>query len=186
MKTATIITAIERIRRINRIIALSAGGVLSLCVLLIIIDVLLRTIGISFGGAEEISGYVMAAVSSWGMSYAMTECAHVRIDLIRQHLNRPGKALLDLVAIVAMAGVAIIVAFRCIPVLGKSLSNQSKANTVLETPLWIPQTVWLSGWLYFALCASTLVLLALILLLHRDYDGVDALVGSHSEMELES
>lgn len=186
MKTATIITAIERIRQINRIIALGAGGVLSLCVLLIIVDIVLRTIGISFGGAEEISGYVMAAVSSWGMSYAMTERAHVRIDLIRQHLNRPGKSLMDLLAILAMAGVAIIVAFQCIPVLGKSISNLSKANTVLETPLWIPQTVWLSGWLYFALCASTLVFLTVILLLHRDYDSADALVGSRGEMELDS
>ena len=44
-------------------------------------------------------------------------------------------------------------------VLGKSLAGNATANTPLETPLWIPQSIWLAGWFWFA--AASLVLLCL-------------------------
>lgn len=176
---------IAAIRRINRVVALLVGLVLTGCVALIIAEIVLRELGISLGGSEEISGYVMAGVASWGMSYALTELAHVRIDLIRLRLRRRGKAMLDLLAIVALAAVASVIAVQCWPVLSKTLVRGSTANTPLETPLWIPQTIWFSGWIWFALCSCTLVVLTLILLARRDYDTADMLVGARSELELE-
>lgn len=178
-------TVIAAIRRTNRIIALLVGLVLTGTVILIISEILLREVGISLGGAEEISGYVMAGVASWGMSYALTELAHVRIDLVRLRLRQRGKALLDLIAIVALAGVASIVAFQCWPVLEKTIERGSRANTPLETPLWIPQTIWLSGWVWFAVSSCVLVILTLILLMRRDFIAADTLVGARSEVELE-
>jgi len=178
-------TMLAAIRRINRFIALLVGLVLTGTVILIIAEILLREVGISLGGAEEISGYVMAGVASWGMSYALIELAHVRIDLIRLRLEKRGRAMLDLIAIVALAGVASLVAFQCWPVLEKTLERGSRANTVLETPLWIPQTIWLSGWIWFAVSSCLLVILTLVLLMRRDFDQADALVGARSEVELE-
>ena len=128
----------------------------------------------------------MAGVASWGMSYALTELAHVRIDLIRLRLQTRGRALLDLIAIVALAGVASLVAFQCWPVLEKTIERGSRANTTLETPLWIPQTIWLSGWIWFAVSACVLVILSLVLMMRRDFDQADALVGARSEVELET
>tara|TARA_R110002049_G_scaffold300752_6_gene492212 strand:- start:53464 stop:54012 length:549 start_codon:yes stop_codon:yes gene_type:complete len=179
-------TLIAAIRRTNRIIALLVGLVLTGTVILIIAEIVLREVGISLGGAEEISGYVMAGVASWGMSYALTELAHVRIDLIRLRLQTRGRALLDLIAIVALAGVASLVAFQCWPVLEKTIERGSRANTALETPLWIPQTIWLSGWIWFAVSACVLVILSLVLMMRRDFDQADALVGARSEVELET
>lgn len=57
---------IAAIRRTNRFIALLVGLVLTGSVILIIAEILLREVGVSLGGAEEISGYVMAGVASWG------------------------------------------------------------------------------------------------------------------------
>ena len=179
-------TLIAAIRRTNRIIALLVGLVLTGTVILIIAEIVLREVGISLGGAEEISGYVMAGVAGWGMSYALTELAHVRIDLIRLRLQTRGRALLDLIAIVALAGVASLVAFQCWPVLEKTIERGSRANTALETPLWLPQTIWLSGWIWFAVSACVLVILSLVLMMRRDFDQADALVGARSEVELET
>ncbi|WP_430474307.1 TRAP transporter small permease subunit [Thalassospira lucentensis] len=178
-------TMLAAIRRTNRFIALLVGLVLTGTVILIIAEILLREVGISLGGAEEISGYVMAGVASWGMSYALTELAHVRIDMIRLRLQKRGRALLDLIAIVALAGVASLVAFQSWPVLEKTIERGSRANTVLETPLWIPQTIWLSGWIWFAMSSCILVILTLVLLMRRDFDQAEALVGARSELELE-
>lgn len=177
---------IAAIRRINRMIALLVGLVLTGCVILIIADILLREVGISFGGADEISGYVMAGVASWGMSYALTELAHVRIDLIRLRLRQRGKAMLDLLAIIALAATSIVIAVQSWPVLQKTIERGSRANTPLETPLWIPQSIWLSGWIWFAVCSSILVILTLSLLLKRNLEQADALVGARSELELEA
>ncbi|MCC9620503.1 TRAP transporter small permease [Thalassospira sp. MA62] len=176
---------IAAIRRTNRIIALLVGLVLMGCVMLIIAEIVLREIGISLGGAEEISGYVMAGVASWGMSYTLTELAHVRIDLIRLRLHQRGKALMDLLSIVALAGVATVVAVQCWPVLSKTIQRGSTANTPLETPLWIPQAIWFSGWVWFAVCSCLLVILTLVLLVRRELIKADTLVGARSEMELE-
>lgn len=176
---------ITALRRINKGIALLVGLVLACSVVLIILDICLREMGVSFGGAEEISGYVMAGVTSWGASYTLTELAHVRIDLVRMRLKSRGQALLDLLSIVLLAGTAIVIAFECWPVLEKTISRGSHANTPLETPLWIPQVFWFSGWLWFAICSSFLVLLALVLLAKGDLKKADALVGARSELELE-
>lgn len=178
-------SVIAAIRRTNRIIALLVGLVLTGTVVLIISEIVLREVGISLGGAEEISGYVMAGVASWGMSFALTELAHVRIDLVRLRLRQRGKALLDLISIVALAAVATIVAFQCWPVLAKTIERGSRANTALETPLWIPQVIWFSGWTWFAVSSCVLVILTLVLLMRREFIVADTLVGARSEVELE-
>ena len=153
--------------------------------LLILVDVVLRHFGVTFGGSDEISGYVMAGVASWGMSFTLTELAHVRIDLIRLRLRPVGKAVLDLIAILALAVTAVTIAFECWPVLHTTIANHTLANTPLATPLWIPQTIWFAGWLWFALSSSLLVLLTVVLLAKGDLKRADALVGARTEMELE-
>jgi len=55
----------------NRLIVLVLGSILGLCVALVIVDITLRKFGSSLGGTDEISGYVMALVTAWGMSYAL-------------------------------------------------------------------------------------------------------------------
>ena len=70
------------LRRANRLVALALGVALVGTVLFVLIDVIGRKTGWgSLGGSDEISGYVMAAVASWGLSCALLDRAHVRIDL---------------------------------------------------------------------------------------------------------
>ncbi len=173
------------LRRSNRLIALAVGLFLIATILFILLDIALRQIGLSFGGSDEISGYVMAGVASWGLAFALLEQAHVRIDLIRLKLRPLGKAALDLLAILALAATAAVIAWHAWSVLGKTLTRGSTANTVLETPLWIPQSVWFAGWVWFALTSCLLALLATALLLRRDLRQMDAIVGTRSELETE-
>ena len=149
---------LERTRRANAVVALAVGVLLAATALFILVDITLRQLGRSLGGSDEIAGYVMAITASWGLGYALVELAHVRIDLVHRRLPGAGRALLDVIAIAALALTVALVAFQCWPVLGKSLSRGSRANTPLETPLWIPQSLWFGGWIWFA--ATALVLLA--------------------------
>jgi TRAP-type C4-dicarboxylate transport system permease small subunit len=179
MTPAAIVAAL---RRANDAIAMAVGGLLLLCVGLILVEVLLRRLGLgALGGTDEISGYAMAGATSWGMAYALTALAHVRIDLLRGRAPQPARALLDLLALATLAGVALLVAWKGWDVLARTLQNGSRANTPLETPLWIPQTLWWSGWVWFALAATALWIAAALMLLRGETEAVDAAIGARDE-----
>jgi len=179
---------VDRIRcaliGINRLVALILGLALILTVLFILTDVVMRKFGLgSLGGSDEISGYVMAAVASWGLPCALIQRAHVRIDVIRQKLVGRGRAAMDLFAMIAANAVVVLIAYQCWPVLQKTLERGSRANTPLETPLWIPQGIWFGGWLWFAVTATILTLIGLVYLAEGRRDAFDATLGIGSEVE---
>ena len=80
--------------------------------------------------------------------------------------------------------IVLLVAFQSWPALQKTLERGSRANTPLETPLWIPQGIWFAGWLWFALTATALSLIALVYLIRGRRDAFEAAVGIGSEAEL--
>ncbi len=151
------------LRSINRTIALVVGLGLLVCVGYVLLEITLRRLGSSLGGTTEISGYVMAVTTAWGMGFALMELSHVRIEVLRARFAPPAQVFLDLLAMLVMSATVVIIAFRAWPVLSRSITNNSRANTVLETPLWIPQSLWFAGWLWFALMCCAVTLLALVL-----------------------
>ena len=150
--------AVGALRAINDRIAVVAGLGFLATAGVILADIVARRLGRSFGGTDEISGYVMAVATSWAMAYALTRLAHVRIDLVRAKLPLKGRALMDCLALWVLAGTSLFIAVRTWPVLERSLRLGSTANTPLETPLWIPQSLWFAGWVWFAVSASILAL----------------------------
>jgi len=164
---------LQRLRSANAMVALGVGVVLSATALFILSDITLRQFGEGLGGSDEIAGYVMAVTASWGLGYALVEMAHVRIDLVHRRLPGSGRALFDVVAIASLALTVALIAFQCWPVLQKSLERGSRANTPLETPLWIPQSLWLGGWLWFALSALIMLAAAIGLLVQRRREPFD-------------
>ncbi|TYC48703.1 TRAP transporter small permease [Rhodobacterales bacterium] len=169
------------IRRINDRIAIAVGLMLLACVAFTLIEIVARRVGGSLGGVDEISGYVMAITTSWGISYALTEQAHVRIDLLRQRLLPLGRAIFDALALLCLAATAIVVAWRGWAVLEKTLDTGARANTPLETPLWIPQMLWWAGWLWFSVSATILVIAVLVNLLSGNFKAVDEIAGAREE-----
>lgn len=173
------------LRRANRLIALILGLALVLTVLFILTDVTLRGLGRgSLGGSDELSGYVMAAVASWGLACALIQRAHVRIDVIRLKLAAPGRAAMDILAMIITNAVVLLVAYQSWPVLKRTLAQGARANTPLETPMWIPQGIWFAGWLWFALTATALTLIALVYLVAGRREALEATAGIGSEVEL--
>ncbi|MEM1384633.1 MAG: TRAP transporter small permease [Pseudomonadota bacterium] len=151
----------HRLCRVNRGVGLTCGVVLLLACAVILVEIVTRRIAFGIlGGTDELSGYVMAAVASWSAGFALIERAHIRIDLVHRRLPALARAGLDLLALAALLTVSIVILVYGGRVLGKSISAGSTANTPLETPLWIPQTIWLAGWVWFALASLALLVLA--------------------------
>lgn len=169
------------LRRVNEWVAVAAGAILLLSVLATLYDVVGRQFGFSLGGTDELSGYAMAIATSWGMSYALTNLSHVRIDLLRTHCAGLLRSLFDAIAIASLAGTALTVAYRVWPVLGKSIQNNSTANTTLETPLWIPQSLWMAGWVWFAVSSLLMLGMVSIFVVKKEFDLVDQNAGIKDE-----
>lgn len=173
---------IETLRRLNRGVAVLTGLGLLGCAGFVLADILLRQVGASFGGTEEIAGYAMAIASSWGMAYALLELGHVRIDVLRVRLAPPGRVLFDLASLLILAAVISLIAVKCWPVLEKSLANASRANTPLETPLWWVQLPWLAGWVWFAIMSWLVFLAALAMVARRDWQAAEGAIGTMGEL----
>ncbi len=174
---------IAGLRAINKGVALIVGFGLLLCAAFVLTDIIMRQIGTSLGGTEEIAGYAMALATSWGMSYTLLELGHVRIDLLRSRAGSFGRALFDVFSMIVMSGVVITIAIKAWPVVERSLVNGSTANTPLETPLVWVQMPWFAGWVWFACMSSLTTLAALSLLLKRRHEDTERFVGAFAEQE---
>ena len=171
------------LRALNKGVAILIGIVLLACAGVVLADIVLRQLGSSFGGTDEISGYVMAIVTSWGMAYTLLELGHVRIDLLRSRVAEKGRAVFDLFSMVVLSGTVSLIAIKAWPVLARSLANDSKANTPLETPLALVQLPWFAGWVWFAVVSWLTFMAALILVMRGDYDQSEAAIGAFGEEE---
>ena len=174
---------LDKLRSLNRWVAILTGIVLLACAAVVLLDIVLRRMGSSFGGTDEISGYVMAIATSWGMAYTLLELGHVRIDILRSRTGRLGRALFDLFAMVVMAGTVTLIAIRCWPVLARSLANSSRANTPLETPLAWVQAPWFAGWVWFALVSWLTLIAAVLLVIKGRFEQSEAAIGCLGEEE---
>ncbi|WP_333834368.1 TRAP transporter small permease subunit [Rubrimonas sp.] len=145
-------------------LAFVAGlGVLALA-LLIGFDVVARKLfGYSVQGTDELGGYALAMVGSLGMAHVLCERAFTRIDLLVRRLPAGAQGLAHVAAYWALAGMVLFMAWRGWLTLADTLTFQSRANTPLQTPLWIPQGLWVAGLAYFALAAVVHALRAALL-----------------------
>ena len=176
-------TVLRRLRALNRWVAIAIGVMLLACALFVLLDIVLRQLGSSFGGTDEISGYVMALATSWGMAYALLELGHVRIDIVRSRLHQPWRAGMDVFSLAVLSVTVTLIALRCWPVVEGSFVNGSRANTPLETPLLLVQAPWFAGWVWFAGTAWIALIAAAFLVARRRFEAADAAVGTVLEGE---
>lgn len=141
-------------------------------------DVAARNLfGISTQAVYEISGYVFAVATTWGFAFVLFERSHVRIDVAYQRAGARLRAWLDLAGLLAMGLLVAVLSWRAWLTLDESLLFDARARTALQTPLWIPQSLWLAGLLYFLLCLAFLAVYVLVLILRGQTDRVAEVAG---------
>jgi TRAP-type C4-dicarboxylate transport system permease small subunit len=132
---------------------------------LIVFEILARKLlNFSVQGVDEIGGYVVAVVGTFGMALAAVHRAHTRIDVLLLRLPGRVQAWLNLLAYVVLGLGAAFMAWMGWRTLSDSLAFGSISSTPLQTPLWIPQSLWLAGLCLFGLSALWSALRGLIAL----------------------
>ena len=160
---------IERLKKSSEIFTYICGILLLASVLLISIEVVLRKFFlVSFGGADELSGYALGICISWSLAYVLFEKMHIRIDIVYAKLSMNSQKLLDILAgLFTLAFTGLLVYFSSIVVYTSFIKN-STANTPLGTPLWIPQSLWFLGFCFFLVVVFVLCIKSIMALVRDD------------------
>ncbi|GGB38864.1 C4-dicarboxylate ABC transporter permease [Tistrella bauzanensis] len=158
----------------------ACGVLLFAAVAMIVAEIVLRLFGSSLHGAHELSGYVLAIVTSWGLAYALIEKAHIRIDVIYMRLSPRLRVVLDVVSILMMALFVIVLLSQVQELLAGTLRRGSTANTPLQTPLWIPQMLWMAGLVWFAFTVFVIAARTVLGAVTGERDAVARVWGNRS------
>lgn len=151
---------------------------------LIGVDVVLRKVwNVSIGGADEVSGYVLAIGCAWAFGYCLLDRAHIRIDSVYVWFPRRLQAALDVLAVFVFTGFMALVTWHAWGVLEQSWAVGARSISPLATPLVIPQALWLVG-LLSVLLAGALLLARAVPAFVGGRDGeVERLVGYRTVSE---
>lgn len=106
---------------------------------------------------------------------------HTRIELVTERLPKRIAGLFDMVAMLAIAAMAMFLAWRGWDVMQESIEFRTLSGTPSQTKLWIPQAVWVAGLILFAVYAIATALHAFWLAL----TGNPALVRWYGAKSLE-
>src|SRR3546814_869999 len=143
---------------LSRIAIWVAGSLTLLSALYITADIITRKLlGFPLGGADELSGYAFAISISWALSFATLQRANIRIDALYQLLPPRLCAILDWVALVALAVFIAYLTRYAADVSMLSWTRNASANTVMATPLWIPQFLWLAGLIWLCIVLALML-----------------------------
>lgn len=155
-----------------------AGGLLIASVLLISFDVIGRKIfNTATNGSNELSGYVLAVSTSWALAFGVFEKIHVRVDILYQALPLRLAAMLDLFASAVLEVFVLVMTYFSFNTFYTSLAEGATANTNLGTPLWIPQGLWVLGFIWMAVVLALVLMRALFALIGGDPARVAAICG---------
>lgn len=181
--------ALGLIANVNRWLAYVCGYALLGLAFLIIFEIFARRLfGYSLQGVDELGGYIVAVTGTFSFAYCLIERGHTRIDIVLNRVPGRGRAMLNTLAIVMAAGAALFMTWYGWRALADSIAFNSRSATPLQTPTWIPQSLWFAGLIVFTITALVMALHAAILSMrdpeHTNRDYGPASVEEEVEREM--
>jgi len=172
------------VRLVARWMNAGAGWMFVACAAFISFDVLARNfLGFSSKSTTEITGYMLAFGIAWGLSHALAERSHVRVDVLINKLPLGVREYLHAVALALLAVFAGYAAWGAILLVRESVEFGATDMSALHTPLAIPQGLWAFGLAMFFLLTVLLLAEVVLLLALRRGAEVDDLLSSRTYEE---
>lgn len=171
------------IRTVSRYFAYGGGAILLVCAILVSLDVVFRKLfNVIPFYSFELTEYGFAMAIAFGYGYGLLDKAHIRVDPLYNKFRLPVRTVLDLIALVALTGCVLGLAYYAGIVAQRSFKLGAVSNTTLAMPLAIPQTIWALGLSWFALVCVVVLLKCLKLWFQRRNTEIEKLVGSSHEV----
>lgn len=144
----------------------------------ILLEIVLRMFGTSTYVLDEFVGYAVATLTFLGLGYSLERGSLIRVGLIIERIPSSKRWLFDLFATVtSLAMFAWIYSYWQTNVL-RSFKRGTTSESIMETPLWIPQGLVLVG---LGLLCFTLFTHALIMLFRQQSPEIPAHASQSQE-----
>jgi TRAP-type C4-dicarboxylate transport system permease small subunit len=155
------------------------GALLLAAATTVSVDVIVRKLfSLSLGGADELSGYAFAIGIAWALPFALLQRANIRIDALYAKMPARMAAILDAVALLALAVFVSVLTRYAWEVVAGSWGLNAHSNSQLNVPLWIPQGIWFLGLVLFLLTLLLLTVRTILALASGDLALVRQLAGA--------
>jgi TRAP-type C4-dicarboxylate transport system permease small subunit len=155
----------QLVARLAAVMGYLAGWGFIFCACFITFDVIARRFfGFSSQSTTEVTGYALAFGISWALGHALAARAHVRIDVLINHLPARVRYPLHVLSLAALAVFVGFIAFGAYELFDESLLFGATDISLLRTPLWIPQGLWAFGIAVFLLLIVAMLIESLLLL----------------------
>lgn len=182
---------LARLEVVSRYGVWAGGAMLMFAAFMVTFDVLSRKfIGWSMAGSDEITGYLFAISTAWAYAFTLLGRSNVRIDALYERFPMPLRAILDVVALLALILFMSFVTYWSWRVFYGSLGAPFGENdtwslsiTPLSTPLALPQGLWVLGLVLFEITAAVLLLRLLAALFRGDWAAIQLLAGTRTAIE---
>lgn len=169
---------LEIAHRLSRTAVRIGGAMILFSALMVCTDVLSRRLfGMTMSGSDEISGYLFAIATALSLPYALLHRANVRIDAAYAVMPPKLRYALDLLGLFLLGIFAAFVTWRAALAVKVTWENGSHSITPLQTPLIMPQSAWLAGWLLLCLCLLLVMLAMIAAGIKGDLDRADRIGG---------
>lgn len=129
---------------------LAICGMVTVQVLLRCLDALLVAIGASrlgyeISGLSEIASYLLVGATFLSLAYTFTHHAHIRVTLVIARLPAAARVWCEVVCLAIALALSALLGWNLIGLVGESLDYGDVSSGLMAIPLWIPQTVLVSG-----------------------------------------
>src|ERR1041384_4055503 len=96
----------------------------------------------SLQGVDELGGYILALAGTMSLSVALVARAHIRIEIVHEHLPKGLRSPLNVIASVSILVCAVALLRMAWFAYDESSVLGSTAQTPWATPLKSPQALW--------------------------------------------
>ncbi|CCO23526.1 TRAP transporter small permease subunit [Maridesulfovibrio hydrothermalis] len=118
---------------------LSALGMMFI-VVLVVVEIFLRAVlKTSTLVSCEYGGYALVFLILTGLAYTMKEEGLIRINLLTIHFSEKGKRIADIISGIIGAAITTFALYYTTLMVYETWELEMTADTIAETPLWIPQ-----------------------------------------------
>jgi TRAP-type C4-dicarboxylate transport system permease small subunit len=105
----------------------------------------MREVGLSTGGADDLVAWFGAAAAFLAMAHAFRRGDFVRVILLFQYISPRARRLAEAASLAVAAGFTGYLAFWVSSFVHESWQFRDMANGLIAIPLWIPQSSFVIG-----------------------------------------
>ena len=138
-----------------------SGGSLVIMTLLILAQIVARSMNIIIPSSEDFAGWLLSATVFFGLAYTFNSGGHIRVSILLIRLSKNTRRFFELFNLFIGLLISAFLAFYTFYTVYDSFAYEEVTDTYLVVPLWLVQLPMAIGslFLFIAILDSTITML---------------------------